>query len=69
MDRPVGRNVSFLEKNVTAGSQQVVTASYQQQAFSTEYREQLESVYPHKQSARNLKRVVSNQEDQMEVWS
>jgi hypothetical protein len=69
MDRHVGQNVSSLEKNVTAGTQQVVTASYQKQAFSTEYGEQLESVYPHKQSSINLKLVVLNQEDQIEVWS
>jgi hypothetical protein len=57
---PVNQNVSLLEKNVTSGSQQVVTTSYQQQGLSTEYGEQLESAYPRKQSAINLKLVVSN---------
>ena len=36
---PVVQNLSLLEKNVTSGSQQVVTDSYQQQGLSTEYRE------------------------------
>jgi hypothetical protein len=38
-DRPrsVDQNVSLLEKNVTSGSQQVGTTSYQQQGLSTEY--------------------------------
>ena len=51
---PVGQNVPLLEKNVTSGSQQVVTA-YHQQVLSTEYGEELESVYPCKQSAIHLK--------------
>jgi hypothetical protein len=66
---PVDQNVLLLEKNVTSGSHQVVTAFYQQQGLSTEYGEQLESAYPHKQSTINLKLVVSNQEDHIKVWS
>ena len=65
----VDQNFSLLEKNVTSRSQQVVTASYQQQGLSTEYGEQLESVYPGKQSVITLKLVVSNQEDHIKVWS
>ena len=64
----VDQNFSLLEKNVTSRSQQVVTASYQQQGLSTEYGEQLESVYPGKQSVITLKLVVSNQEDHIKIW-
>ena len=65
----VDQNVSLLETNVTSGSQQVVSASYQQQVLSTEYGGQLESAYPRKQSAINLRLVVSDQEDHIKVWS
>jgi len=70
-DRPRSdrQNVSLLEKNVTSGSQQIVTASYQQHGLSIEYGEQLESVYPRKQSAINFKLVFSIQEDHIKVWS
>jgi hypothetical protein len=61
-------NVPLIEKNATSGSQQVVT-SFQQQVLSTEYGEQLESVYPCKQFAIHSILVVSNQEDDIEVWS
>jgi len=44
------KKLSNKHLNVTSGSQQVVTASYQQQVLSTEYGEQLESVYPRKHS-------------------
>ena len=66
---PVGQDFSLLERNVASGSQQVVTASYQHQELSTEYVEQLESIYPCKQSAINLMFVVSYQEDHIKVWS
>ena len=66
---PVDQNVSLQEKNVTLGSQQVVTASYQQQVLSTEYGEELKSVYLRKQSAIHLKPVVSNQKDDIKVWN
>jgi hypothetical protein len=65
---PVVQNLSLLEKNVTSESKQVVTTSYRQQGLSTEYREQLDSVYPRKQSVINLKLVVYNQEDLITVW-
>jgi hypothetical protein len=66
-DRPRsgGPKVSLLKKNVTSGSQQVVTASYQKQGLSIKYEEQLESVYPRKI---NLKLVISNQENRLKVW-
>jgi hypothetical protein len=66
---PVGQNIPLLEKNVISGSQQDMTASYQHQVLLTEYGEELESVYSRRQSAIHLMLPVSNQEEDIQVWS